>query len=244
MVLQQATIYFNDSASKYNKDLTMFLNRNIEVAIRRGHLQFAFQIVTPNQIAKLREKGFKKFPTMVLSDRQFVGPEMIIQEIQRRVKMSKSEAPAKTDDEILDDYMKKTLGPITQDDEKRIVIHDKEDTNDIGSQLASAAAAEAARRGIANSNRNVPAYNDIKPNPPPAGPGRNLMRDDLDQPEQRPNRPGNMGAPSRPDNVANPEVRDAYSSLSRIGRDASGEDQRDDLLMRTLLNKMPGGSTM
>ena len=242
MVLQQATIYFNDSASKYNKDLTMFLNRNIEVAIRRGRMQFAFQIVSPNQIAKLREKGFKKFPTMVLDNRQFVGPELIIQEIQRRVKTSRGEAPSKTADETLDDYFKQTLGPIKQDDEKRIIIQDRDNDNaDIGSQLAAAAAAEASRRGMAN-NRSTATYNDVKIQQP-AGPGRNPMRDDIDYGEARPTRPGNGGT-ARPDNVANPEVSDAYQSLNRIGRDASGEDQKDDLLMRALLNKMPGGSTL
>ena len=246
MVLQAASIVFNDSASQFNKDLTDFLRRNLETAIRKGGLTFHFKIAKAADLAGLRQMGVKRLPAMIISGKPYVGVPDIIAEIRARVKNSRFEAAEKTEDEIVRDYQIQALGHITKDAEGRLQVHDEPERDDSQYMMAKFNR-EIQRRGAAAGHA---ADNDDLDGPPqrmqrpPPQPSRDVDRDMEEDDEPR--RPAGRQAyaparpPARPDNLDNPNMGDAFESLQRIGRNATAEDAKDDEMMGALLARMGG----
>lgn len=248
MVLQVASIIFNDSASQFNKDLTDFLRRNLETAIRKGKMTFVYRIAAAGDLAELRAQGIKRLPAMTLSNQTFIGVPEIIEEIRRRVKTSKSEAVEKSEDEIVRDYQMKALGDIKKDAEGKFVINDEPESDD-KDRLMADFQREIERRGtaIGHEEKGGTAERRMARDPPPRPParGRDVDRDD-DYEERAPPRPQKQQQPKPPafnqriDNLANPGMGDALASLQRIGRHATGDDAKDDAMMARLLERMGG----
>lgn len=250
MSITVATIYFNDTASKFNKDLTEFLKRNIEKSIRQGRLSYSFKITQTNELAELRRMGIKRLPAMVIGKTTRVGVPDIIDEIHKRVKNSKSPAPPKTEDEIVREYQLAALGDIKKDADGKIVIKDDDPDDANGDDLQHRLQKENERRGLAlqGAASGDPSER-LRPKPQPRAPDRTADRDD-DFEDRRPPpvTQGNRGyatprdqARPRPDNLDNPQMGDAFASLNRVGRNASVEDRKDDELMASLLSKIGGG---
>jgi hypothetical protein len=239
MVLQSASIIFNDSASQFNKDLTEFLRRNLETAIRKGQLSFQFKIAKPADLTGLRQMGVKRLPAMIINNRPFVGVPEIIAEIRSRVKNSKQIAPEKSEEEIIRDYQMAALGNVTKDEKGIFQIHDEEE-RDESKDLLGAFNREIQRRGGA-AGHSQDTMNDM---PRMTNPSRNVDRefDDADdyQPRQRNTYQTPERAPPRNDNLDNPHMADAMQSLRNISRNATGEDVTDDQMMAALLNRISG----
>lgn len=254
MVLQVASIIFNDSASQFNKDLTDFLKRNTETAIRKGQLTFTYRIAQSADLAELRSQGIKRLPAMTINNRPpIIGVPDIIEEIRKRVRNSRGEAAVKTEDEIVRDYQMNALGDIKKDADGKFVIND-DDTSDEKAQLLANFQKEVERRGQTQTNNlyGENTNNDkgtadkrMTKNPPPkpTARGNQVERDDDFENRAPPivQQQGRRTAPPRPDNLANPAMGDAFASLQRIRRTASGgDDRQDDNMMAQLLERMGG----
>jgi hypothetical protein len=244
-----ATIYFNDSASRFNKDLVDFLRRNLEKAVRQGRLSFSFKIAQTNELADLRKSGIKRLPAMIIGKTTRIGVPDIIEEIRSRVQNSKAPAVAKTEEEIVREYQIAALGNIQKDADGKLVVHEDQNENeDMNKEdLQHRLQKEMERRGLSQGGAGTaePAdpLNRMRPTPPPRPPDRNADRDD-DFEDRRPP-PVTMGyaqplnrPPPRADNIDNVGMADAFAALNRVGRNATREDAADDALMRTLLEKI------
>ncbi len=253
MVLQSASIVFSDSASQFNKDLTDFLQRNLETAIRKGGLSFQFKITKPSDLPGLRQMGVKRLPAMIINNKPYIGVPDIIAEIRSRVKNSRQSAPEKSEEEIIREFQMAALGNITKDAEGRLQVHD-EPEKDETEGLMSAFNREIARRGATiGHSANPDGDDDDEPGPrmrrpPPPAPARNTDRehdddDDDDEPRRRP--PQRRAPPPRQqpraDNLDNPGMADAFDSLKAISRNATADDAKDDEMMAALLGRMGGG---
>lgn len=250
MVLQVASIIFNDSASQFNKDLTDFLRRNLETAIRKGRMTFVYRVAGAADLAELRAQGIKRLPAMTLANQTFIGVPDIIDEIRRRVKTSKSEAIEKSEDEIVRDYQMKALGDIKKDADGKFVINDEPEDND-DARLRANFQREIERRGSSighDDKGGGTAERRLAKDPPPRQPSRarEVDRDDDYEDRTPPKQQRQQHMPAMPamtqrvDNLANPGMGDALASLQRIGRHATGDDAKDDALMARLLERMGG----
>lgn len=249
MPLTVATIYFNDTASKFNKDLTDFLKRNIEKSIRQGRLSYSFKITQTNELAELRRMGIKRLPAMVIGKTTCIGVPEIIEEIHKRVKNSRAPAPPKTEDEIVREFQMAALGNVTKDADGKLVVNDNEPDEVNENDLKGRAMAEMQRRGLAQEGAgNAEPAERLRPKPQPRAPDRTADRDD-DFEDRRPPpvtqgngyaTPRNQPRP-RADNLDNPQMGDAFAALGRVGRNATAEDRKDDELMANLLAKIGGG---
>lgn len=249
MVLQAASIVFNDSASQFNKDLTDFLARNLETAIRKGGITFQFKIAKPADLAGLRQMGVKRLPAMLINNKPYVGVPDIIAEIRSRVKNSRQTAPEKSEEEVIRDYQMAALGNITKDAEGRLQVHDEPEKDETEDLMASFNR-EIQRRGAAIGHGGGGEDDDEQPRarrPPPPNPSRTTDRDmggdddDDEEPRQPPaRRPAPPRQRPRDDNIDNPAMDDAFESLRAIGRNATKEDAQDDQMMAALLGRMGG----
>jgi len=243
--MQSASIIFNDSASQFNKDLTEFLKRNLEVAIKRGQLSFHFKIAKPADLSQLREMGVRKLPAMLIEKTHYVGVPVIIEEIRRRVRNSKQVAPEKTEEEIIREFQMSALGNVKKDADGKFKFDDDADKGDSESAgLMSAFNREISRRGTTlSTNKNGSEVNGPKNIEESAQkPSRNQINDfDDDSLPAKPiiqKRAGPKPVP-RSDNIDNPSMNDAYESLKRIGgKNTTSDDAQDDVMMTALLNRM------
>ena len=226
MTLQAASIIFADSASRFNKDLTDYLKRNIETANRRGGLSFIFKIARPTDISNLRQKGVKRFPAMLINDKPFVGVPSIIQEIQKRIRTNKSIVLDKTADEEIRDYHTQILGNIVKNAEGKLEVKDRDDDDDketMSAQLQSKFNKEIQKRGHSIG------HGETQNNQPSRQATRDTEETNYNTRGHQP-RANNV-------NIDDP-MADAKESLRRISKNATGEDAQDDALMGTLLARM------
>lgn len=237
MVLRLAEIIFNDSPSKYNKDMVDFMKRNIETIIMRGQIKFKFKIAKTADLSKLRNMGVKRLPAMLLDRKSFIGVPVIIAELRKQVKNSKSLAAPKSEDEVLDEYYKKELGEIRKDSDGKIIADalEQEEMEDNGDNLTSALHRELDRR----QNSDAGNLQKGKRAPPPPKPSRDVLQDD-DFEDRRQPTTYHQASNQRPrqDNLQAP-AGDPTAALQNIQGRGGGE-AIDDQLMATLLAKIGG----
>jgi hypothetical protein len=241
MGLHAASIVFNDSASRFNKDLTDFLKRNLETAIRRGGMSFHFKIAKPADLSELRKMGVKRLPAMIINSTAFVGVPNIIEEIRKRVKTSQLEAPEKSEEEIIRDFHMKSLD-VKKDAEGKFQVNDESEKEDVSTELQSSYNREISRRG-ASAGHTEDADNKPKRNASRAH--EHDMDDEAPQTRPQSQRantqpPQQARGQQRPNNIDNPMMADAHESLRRVGKTADGDDMQDDAMMEALLNRMGG----
>jgi len=245
--MQVAKIIFNDTASQFNKDLTDFLRRNLETAIRRGQMTFHFKIAKTSDIAELRNMGIKRLPAMLINNRHFIGVPDIIGEIRNRVKNSKAEAPTKTDEEVIREFQIASLGNVTKDEEGHFKIVDDPEADENEDMMAKYNR-EIERRNLtgfgeapARRGRNTTQGRNTAPS-------RNTVyeHDDSDDDEPKPRKQRSaqrstqrqQAQPARLDNVDIEGMEEPMESLKNISRNSRGDDARDDQMMAALLAKM------
>lgn len=226
-MLRTAEVIFNNTPSQFNQDLTEFLKRNIKPIIYRAMIKFKFVVAYEDDLPKLRNNGIKRLPVMIIDGKQYTSVPQIITELQKRVKHSKTVAAPKSDDEVLADYYKHTLGDIKHDRDGKIdtsSFNDDEDDNAemMGNKLMDAAMKEANRRNLKSDN-NVYKQQPVKYEDT----GRQYATN------KTPDRRQQM---DRPDNVQTRDAGDPMRALSNMK--SKGEKSPDDDLMEALLAKM------
>jgi hypothetical protein len=238
MVVQTAELIFNDTPSRYNKDLTDFLDRNIELIITKGQIKFRFKIAKAANISSLRAKGIKRLPAMILGKRPYIGVPVIVEELRKRVRCSKSSAAPKSEEEVLDDFFKQTLGDIQHDDEgKHIIPQDNEmdDEVDLGNLFNE----EMKRRNDGDSDGKRQGGNTGKRQGAnrrgPPKPDRLAIQDDDDYEDRAPPR----RPPPRLNNIDTATAGDPLATLNNM-RSTSGKQSPDDDMLQTLLERMGG----
>ena len=233
MVLKVAELIFNDTPSKYNKDLTDYLDRNIEIVLMRGQIKFRFKIAKATELSQLRSKGIKRLPAMMLDNKPYVGVPVIIEELVKRVKKSKGVAMPKNDAEVLDDYYRKTLGNFKQDGDGKIDIsnldQEEDPTMDLGNELQR----EMSRRKTDDPYTRDDKKQRGRREPPPSKPSRNALQDD-DMEDRRPQ--NSNTSRHRDDNL---DAKDPGNPMTALQHVQGGG--MDDDLMATLLQKMSAG---
>jgi hypothetical protein len=229
-MLQVAEVIFNNTRSQINKDLTEFLKRNLKPIILRASVQFKFTIAHKDDLPAMRDNGIKRLPVMIINNKHYTSVPMIITELQKRVKHSKTVAAPKSEAEVLSDYFKHELGDIKTDRDGKIDTSKfaDDDEEDMGSKLTEAAMKEVSRRNIKSDNtvyRQQPIkFEETRSNQYDAGPNRNTGN------------PRSTGRQSeRNDNVQ----RDAGDPMRALNSMQSrGERSPDDDLVAALLDKI------
>lgn len=225
MVVQTAELFFNDTPSRYNKDLTDFLERNIRTIITKGQIQFRFKIMKSKDINSLRAKGIRRLPAMILRSKPFIGVPIIVEELRKSVKRSKTVAAPRSDEEMVRDYMYETLGNIQHDADGKHIIP-KEEMDD-EADLGGLYQAEMQRRNGGNDSR------DTRRAPPK--PDRQAIQDnDYDEQPRQQHQP-----PPRMNNVDQNEPGSATAALNNLTR-SNGKHNQDDEMLRTLMDRIGG----
>jgi hypothetical protein len=248
MVLTVVSIIFNDSASQFNKDLTDFLRRNTEVAIRKGQLSFNYRIAYAADLPELRSQGIRRLPAMIIGkEPPVIGVPNIIEAIRNRVRTSKSEAAPKTEDEMVREFQISAMGEIKKDADGKFVVQDEQD-EDTRTALLANFQKEVERRGQNTQYGDKGDTGNVTekrltqaPPPRPTARSKEVERDDTYNNRAPPvvQSHGQRPAYSRPDNLANPEMNDAIAALQRVKKTArSGDDRQDDDMMARLLERM------
>jgi hypothetical protein len=222
MAFRRAEIIFNNTPSKYNRELTTYLKRKLKDLNLRGALKFHFKAVESPEFHKLRQKGITRLPAMVIQGKKFIGVKDIIAELQSSLKSSKRAVPKMTDDEFLDKWQKDALTDgVQKDQDGKFTLPDERDETEM--DLGGAALREAQRRGLGNEGGNRRGNR-----PAPRQPDRNAEQDnDYDDYDAAPRR-----MPPRPDNLA--EAGDPMATIDHIARKTGG-DQDDELLKQMML---------
>jgi hypothetical protein len=238
MSFRVANIILNDSPSKNNRDLTDFLKRNMEFIIKKARLTFNFQIIQPSDIASLRERGIKKLPALVINNQQIIGVPEIINTLMNIVKNSNKPAIPKNEEEVLRDYQMNALGNVKKDADGKIVID--EDDEDERDDFQGKLQAELERRKNKESKNTS-----LDKKQTPKSVDRTAIRDGDTEDMRHPTitskpRVGNTTANKRESREDNVDMSDAFESLKRISKGASGEDKQDDDMVASLLARMGG----
>lgn len=107
--LQIAKLIFSDRSSQINKNLTKYLDDNLNDVISKGGLAFNYIIADSDYIDKLKSMGIKQLPVMMINEKNFIGIPSITSEIKKRVISRANVIPEKTEEEIVQDYYTKEL---------------------------------------------------------------------------------------------------------------------------------------
>ena len=237
MTLHIAELLFNDSSSKHNKNLTDFLERNLQTIIVNGNMRFQFTITKAKDLRKLRDSGITRLPAMVIKQQHYIGVPTIIQELHNMIKNNKQIAAPKSEDEVLQEYFSNALETKLDENGKHVVPDDEEidESNARMSRLNK----EVERRNLSVR-----------------------IKDDDDKEHQQPKavkQLSNHGKQptrkinARPNNIDDDDANDANdinnrskNDINNSGGDAidvltkmkPAHDPRDDTMMRQLLEKM------
>jgi hypothetical protein len=233
MVLRTVELIFNDSPSKKAKDLTDFLRRSMEKIIMKGQIKFRFKIVATTELNAMRKRGINGYPAMVIvgsKERPIIDTPNIINDLIQRVKRSKNTAAPKSEDEVIDSYLKNEVfkGTASDADGKLKVSDDQEPTGglDLGSLLNS----EMERRSKLGHKMEVDGV--------PAKPARQGQVDrDNDFEDRGPNITQAPGQRPRQDNVQG-DAGDPMAIFNRRRPPESGDGAEDDKMMHALLQRI------
>lgn len=160
-----ARLIFRDSQSKHNKDLVTFLRRNLDNIIRKGHVQFTYEIAEEGTMNELKAQGIRKLPAMIINKIPFVGTASIIEELSTRVKRSKKIAAPKDDAENINDFMRNEITRGMKKQGDGLTFDDDSDsdrdsfTGDLTNKIQETLAARAAAQGgnaPEHGNRQMP----------------------------------------------------------------------------------------
>jgi hypothetical protein len=238
MSLVLAEVFFNNTSSRHNKDLTDFLARNIRQAITKGRMKFRFKVSRVNDLDYLRSIGIKKLPAMIISGKQFIGVPIIVDEIQKRIRTSTVFAKTKSEDEVLNEYFKSELGNPAKDGDGKFDISRLDQEDDQGKvDYHARVHAEMERRKGGEGKDNLQYARERQVPPPKASrmPEKDDNYDNRDQ-YRRPTYDQPRQPPPRHDNVG--EAGDPFDALKKV--QAMHGQTDDDKLVAMMLDKSGG----
>jgi hypothetical protein len=163
-MLSLGELVFNDKPSKFNKELLDYINRHISEIVIKGRIKFKITITRPHELDKLRSRGIKKLPSLILDKKIYAGVPEIIDILGRRVKTSKQTAANKSDDEFMHDYQSTAiLRDVKRGSDDKIIgfIDDVDETYD----PTAAIMAESKRRADMNKRGGDKSAPDVEYQP-------------------------------------------------------------------------------
>jgi hypothetical protein len=223
MELKIAKIIFNDSPSKFNKELITYIDSNLDSAIRKGRLNFQYEIAAPSKLSELRDLGINILPAMIVEESTFSGVASIIKEIRKRINSAKTLVASKTDDEIIREFQENALGDYQVDSNGKVkFLDDADDEKDESASLMNKYSNEMKKRNSSsnNSNNNNNNNNEQIKNAN-IKPSRNQIDSEVDDYK--------ISNYSKPNNI---------SSYNNDNDEPS--DMQDDLLLEQLMEKING----
>lgn len=238
--LKSLEIVMSDKASKNNKSLTDYLQRNMRTIIIKGCIRFQFKIATTNDLKELHQKGIKRLPAMIDNQKYYIGVPDIVAELHRRVKNSKNQAAPKNEEEIVRDFMMDALREgVQRDAEGKLATPTDDDLEDKSGDFMSKFYKEQQRReasvnhGVNGQPRQRGEWDR------PTNTDRTAKQDDDTYETRRVQQvPAFQQAPSRvPPRADN--IGDPMRALNHI-REQSGGNHQDDDMMAALLERMGG----
>lgn len=225
-----AEIYFNNSCSKYNKQLVDYLTKNLESLITVGKLQFNFEIVSNS--AKLKERNITRLPALIVNSKTHIGVDKIISYLNSVQKVQRKSAFGGGDgdgDEMLHEYNMSAMGNIKMTAGK-LVVEDNDDDDDSNEDLKARLNMEVKRREAAGhkivEEKEMPQRNNYRTENNTIGGHTSHAPQKVEM------------LPYHGDGVTD-NIGDPISVLKR-SRPQNSEQQRDDILLETLLNKIGG----
>jgi hypothetical protein len=211
----QAQLIFNNSNSKFNKDLVRFLKENLSNIIIKAKITFHFVIAQKNDIEKLNAQGITKLPILLLPNSKIVGVPNIINTLASMVNKASPPVP-KSEDQILEDYMNREMMSDVKKVEKQLVVNNDDEEED-----------EKADMSQKIDQIRKDRYNEEKKQPPPY-PSRNVQFDDdisMDRHQPLKNKPNKEA------------TRAADDPMSVLNHMDPSRDSRDDEMMRAWMNR-------
>ena len=177
MALRTAKIFVLNRANKQNKELLDFINKNINDIILKGCIKFDFRKIDIDDVDNYSQRGIREFPSMQIDGRIISKPNIIIQELIAHMRANKIVAPPKTDEEVVNDYLREEVTAGVAKDSKGKYIQPKEEEDEqskINSEIRSKMIEEEKRRGLlragASEDRPARRDNDMQEQRQPARP--------------------------------------------------------------------------
>jgi hypothetical protein len=218
----QAQLVFNNSDSKFNKDLVRFFKENLANVITKAGITFHFVVAQKSDIERLNSQGVTKLPILVLPNERIVGTPNIIDYLSSRVQKATPVVP-KSEDQILEDYMSREMMSDVKRVEKQLVINNDEDEED-----------EKADMSQKIDNIRKARYNDEKKQPPPY-PSRNVQFDGDIQMDRH------VPLKNKPQTANTPLQHDTDDPMAVLNKMDPSRDSRDDEMMRAWMNNTDTG---
>lgn len=110
MPFKTATLYLNDNASKYNRDLTTFLDRNIQTIVLKAHIKMDIQIAHKQKLIEIKNQGITSLPAMILDGQRYIGVPSIVNCLKRNVQKRNAPVKKRSEEETMENYMMNELG--------------------------------------------------------------------------------------------------------------------------------------
>jgi hypothetical protein len=222
MGVQIVQLILEGSPSSINKQLLEFIKRNLRDIITRGQVRLKFKVAKPSDTPKLKARGVKKLPAMLLpGGKSCEGRVEIAQWLISTVKNSRQVAAPKSDEEVLRDYYTSEL---TKGRDENGAFNDADDDDDGLPDLSGALQKELERRGTSK----MPGSEYMTPKASREAPPKPSHDVDFDDFEDRGAQRPNVTVTPRRENIKPPqgaEVGDALAALSRI----PGKNKQDDM---------------
>ena len=218
-----AQLVFNNSNSKFNKDLVCFFKENLANVISKAGITFHFVVAKKSDIERLNSQGITKLPVLVMQNERIFGVPNIIDFLSSRIQKAMPTVP-KSEDQILEDYMSREMMSDVKRVEKQLVINDEDDEDD-----------EKADMSQKIDNIRKARYDDEKKQPPPY-PNKNVQFDtgaQMDRHVPLKNKPHQTSANNNNDGADDP--------MDILNKMDPSRDSRDDDMMRAWMNNTDTG---
>jgi hypothetical protein len=117
----------SSNPSDLNKKLIKFFNLNLQ-SLNKANLVFKFEVAHPNEASVFVKRGIKNYPVLINNQTSVSGAEKIIRYLKVMVDKYNKRITDKSSEDIVDDYMKSTLGKYNI--AEGILTCDSDDDND------------------------------------------------------------------------------------------------------------------
>ena len=243
--MQELQIVFNENADEINKELTDYLDKNLDEIIYKANVYFKFIIATEKDKLKLKKDGITKLPAIISFD---MKPVVGLQNVYKYIKYAmqhKIKPEIKTEDEILQDFMSKEIqdgvSRVKEGNKKKVVIKEEDEDDEFSNdninrkiqteqKKRGMSPHEFASSGISNMDE---MYTPNRPN--------NLSMDNEDNDDYNDNdndedNDEDRQITSKKKSAANPIIKN--DPVNVFNNMADSGSSQDDKMMRSLLEKI------
>jgi hypothetical protein len=229
-------LIFHEDDNETNKELTKYLDKNLNEILHKGKIYFNFIIATANDKIKLKKDGILDLPALIPENvNPIIGIKNIYKYINYCIK-NPQQKKVKSEEEILQEFMNKEIQDgvkkVKDGNKKKLIINQEEDNDDEFSNdnINRKIQNEQKKRGI-NSN-------DINSD--------NSNMDELYTPNRPNNLSENFNTEEEIDDEDNVENTTSEKSINNYKNEpmnifnniSSNTNNKDDDMFKSLLEKM------